>query len=273
MVFNPEKKIEDLPQKEFEEAGAASATESEIEPEDVFDMERMVTDEDWERIKRNMNHKKNREDVWHYLEAAKNIKTFSPEDFQKNELGREKHYDRALEIVEEEREEGRWPQAARDAAAVKILSPDKLSEADVNRIFEGAKEQIMLERKGNRPPWPSLLATAEDLVILSPERRGELGLDDEMFEQIKKEIEEVEEKKCWDVYADRLARAMILFPERAKEFKLSGQALNGMNEKFEQLRRGADFYKREDLFSKMARDMKIISAKKMETTEKGIETK
>jgi hypothetical protein len=288
MSFNPD----DLPENESSESQNSENTinfDREERPSiatetiEKFDANTEITEEDWKRIIEGREEKGkkivgNIEKVKSpelYLQITSNLQTISPDKFREYRTSdnfdkRGEMSDKISTAIKELQEAQKWGELARLASGLQSVFPEKMPEINGDKLFAEEKKYIDEQRATENPHWPSVLAKIERLAIMFPEKTGELRIDEKVMEQIENQIKHAKKTESWDLYANQLARYKILFPEQSKDTNADQSDMDQMRAKLESLRLGADFYGREDLFSQMARDMKLATSENIKITDKGL---
>ncbi len=113
-----------------------------------------------------------------------------------------------------------------------------------------------------------LLERMSALKILHPDKFSELNLNENHFQRIIKTIDaEVYDDNNWLDYCDMAADTRILFPKKFKDFKLHLRFWYGAQKELQDYREEGEY----EVFAKFALHMKILAAKEVKVTEKGLE--
>ena len=102
---------------------------------------------------------------------------------------------------------------------------------------------------------------------LFPERIAELGLDEEAQQETKQQLDILCQGKNWWSISEQAVRTKTLWPEKTAELGLDEEAWQGMKRELEILRQKEEW----EEFFKQVMEMKILAAKEVKITDRGIE--
>ncbi|MDO8618637.1 MAG: hypothetical protein Q7R49_01690 [Candidatus Daviesbacteria bacterium] len=109
---------------------------------------------------------------------------------------------------------------------------------------------------------------AESLLILFPNRRNELYIDENLIVKRLAAVMSYKEKKQWETFAGGAANLRLLVPQSFARIGINEADWAGMRAQFDKLRQ--DPTKRLT-FAYFARHLKILAAKEVKVTDKGLE--
>jgi hypothetical protein len=247
--------------------------EPEKQVELPFDVERDITKEDWEMINNELKERDKYGD-WQTSElaVAANILSRSLSENAPNTT-------EALKgILQGCRNQNSWSRFAGHAAKFKILAPEQADEIKVTSLEKIHMENELLNKIG---PYSGTLNDKVGFKIIFPEADFRGLLNSEDYEQLSEHWQEEKEsvgirtvslpKSPFDFF-EKTAQLRLLGFEFTENIKFTQEQWEYINGLLSGLRADASGYKGNYYkLCQFAADLKIITAKRVEVTDKGIE--
>ncbi len=246
----------------------------EDEPKDElgFDVEKEITDKDWQMMNKDLS-KKHPPKVERFdngitfcsqlilmkIVSSDKVSNISADDWAWNKL------DVNLNGYLKQQ---RWEGYSNLLTKAKALFPNKFSELTIAENWPSMKEEIAENQSINTPgSWHDFFSQARAMKIIAPDKVSDLGLNENAWNKIKSSLERNRREKRWSDFAWVAEQIRILFPERTSEIKLDKEAWTGMKNELKKDRETKDWY----LFASHASKMKTLAAKEIKFTDHGLE--
>jgi hypothetical protein len=255
-------------------------------PEVVFNPEKEITAEDLDVMMKNLDECRKNADWYRLLSAATEIKIISP--------GKDVELDKtALQEIRRNIEKtGNEYAKDEKAMLLRILRPNEKVDLDIEAMNAQLEEFKRRGRLGLEPgaefahgysllSWESVVKQAMRMKILNPER--EINLNDDDWKNIEAYLEAIKQRAVeqnpeqakqhswWNSFAADAAAIKVVRPDL---LSLDATAWQGMREALEAERQisAKPEYKGHNV-GYLASAMTILSAEKIEITDKGLEIK
>jgi len=228
--------------------------------EDYFDAKKEVSNEDWDSMKKVLEYYYESNHDSDFFEIAEDMKIIFPEreselnldDVMWNEMARGLRNTGGYSIVRK----------ARVLFPERLKSVYSLDDGDWGEIKHWCLEFDELY-SGN---FEDFIKKVRFAFYLFPERIMELDLENTMWDDAKKIIEEYRTKDI-EKFVYYLAQAKLIFPNKVKRSTVEPEIWSLGREKLQNHRLGNKWKS----FAALAATMKILAAEQIQITDKGLE--
>jgi len=226
-----------------------------------FDVERDITEEDWDKLCRFLEEisvdDPARRSSFAYV--AMNTKLLYPNKPAE-------YFEGLAEKIKSSAEQNRpdsYQNFSLIAAALKVLSPEKFSEFHIdNNDWQGMKE--VLESYKNGDHWDNFAWHAMKMKIIFPNKTSELFLDENAWFHMEETLFRHRNNNDRALFAMEMR---LLFPEKVLDFRIDKQMWDEMGKALTQSRIENEYYD----FSTLAVTMKLLAAEEIKITDQGLE--
>ena len=256
--FNPENiNIHDL-----------TIEEPEKESELLFDVERDITEQEWQKMKKELADRK-RGSLHTFLEEAMKMKIIFPERADELTLDDE-IWNMAKKLPKSTEDKGSF---AAILMELKVLFPERMEEIELdNRKLESMgkelnrlKENIIFTQNYSASTF---FAFATRMKVVFPEEFDKLKLLDpieDITQSMKGYLKEKRQLKDWQTFLPAAVNFKILYPENVDELNLDTVFWKEIKSEMHKThRRGWEI-------SDFASALKILAAEEVGVTDKGLE--
>ena len=257
----------------------------EKEEEKMFNPDKDITDEDWKLMEQKLKDFRKEKDVESFASLASDMKIISSEKFSEKNITvqdwnkmQQTMTDFARRIVE-----GKYwweihlsQNLFRQMASMKIINPEKFDETRRSHLPEIEWSRTIergLSHCREYQAWEDFAEMASNLKIIWPTTLTAFPVDmkkwiteDDKQKMINDKLEYCHKENKWGRFSSLAAKLRILYPEKFSELNVNETAWRGMRNSLKQCRK--DEQKWRWSIGKLAADMKILAAEKVEVDEK-----